>query len=52
MPCYDRRQRLYSLIQLKGLKDYKVPSPVVIRLAVNTPAIAEIEQSEDDEDKL
>ena len=50
MPCYRRLQRRYRLIQLKGLKDYKVPSPVVIQPAVNTPAIVEIEQSEDDED--
>lgn len=50
MPCYRRLQRRYRLIQLKGLKDYKVPSPAVIQPAVNTPAIVEIEQSEDDED--
>ena len=39
-----------NLIQPEGLKDYKVPPPVVIQPAVNIPATIEIEQSEDDED--
>ena len=39
-----------NLIQPEGLKDYKVPPPVVIQPAVNTPATIEIEQSEYDED--
>ena len=39
-----------NLVQPEGLKDYKVPPPVVIQPAVNNTVTTEIEQSEDDED--